>query len=291
MFNNTILKPEIIALKSSEYTQLYNGIDKSDLLFVLNKPIKVNNNVNIYMNLGMFRFINSFYNIPSKSCVLDYKVKSISTGLYTNVTVTLPVGNYNSSTILTALNSRQTDLNFTYDSSTKKITAQNIKPTLNSEVVFLPLTNTILKRLGFSITQNTTIYTSLEAPDLIDLLSTANLYITIEDLNLNSNGCLGYTNTNLLEHIPVNSLSGNSQSFQSLGNYLKCDVKTITQLRVKIYDGENNLVQFENVDWFMTLYINYQYDNQFIAPKYLDTEVNRLALEELINQLNNKEQQ
>lgn len=292
MFNNTILKPEIISLKSNEYTQLYNGKDKSDILFQLHKPIKVNNNVNIYINLGMFRFVNSFYNIPSKSCSLHYKTKSSTTGLYgaTN-TITIPIGNYNSSTILTHLNGNQGVMTFGFDSSTKKINVTSNNTNAYSEIVLMPLENTMLKRLGFPDTEDTIINDYLEAPNLIDLLSTSNLYITIEDLNLSSNGCLGYTNPNLLEHIGVTALTGNSQTFQSLGMFLKCDVKTITQLRVKIFDGENNLVQFENVDWYMTLYITFQYENTYLPPKYLDTEINRQVLEELINAINNKQEE
>lgn len=292
MFNNTIIKPEIIAIKSNEYTQLYNGNDKSDILFQLQRAIKVNNNVNIYLNLGMFRFVNSFYNIPSSSNVLHYKMKLRATGIYGAIqTVTIPKGNYNSSTIFTQLNNYQNMLSFTFDTVTKKVLVDISIPSQYSEATLLPNENTILDHLGFSVTENTIIYDTLEAPNLINLLSTSNLYITIEDLNLSSNGCLGYTNTNLLEHIGVTALSGNSQTFQSLGMFLKCDVKQISQLRVKIYDGKNNLVQFENVDWYMTLYVTYQYDNEFKPPTFLDTEVNRLALEELINQLNNKEQQ
>jgi len=251
---------------------------KSDLLFVLNTPIKVPPNVNIFFSVGLFRFINSFYNIPTSFSVLSY-AKKVG-GVYgSTINIQLDIGNYDKTTIINSLNALQDDITFSYNSSTKKVTATNKHSV--QEITLYPLENSVLSKLGFSSTENTVFTTSVTGSDFINLVSTHSLYLTIEDIQLHANGTLGYTNTNILEHIPVTALSGNSQSFQSLGIYSKSDVKFINQLRIKILDSENRLVDFQNVNWYLTLFITFEYENEFRLPTNYFLPNTQLSLEEL----------
>ena len=285
--NNTIHRPITINLKSSEYSHNYSSpaSAKSDILFVLNNSIKVPPNVNIYFSVGLFRFINSFYNIPTAFSILSY-AKKVG-GVYgSTINIQLDIGNYDKTTIINSLNGLQDDITFSYNSSTKKVTATNKHSV--EEITMYPSQNSVLSKLGFSSTENTVFTTSSVSSDFINLVSSHSLFLVIEDIQLHANGTLGYCNRDILEHIPVTALAGNSQSFQSLGIYSKCDVKYINQLRIKILDSNNNLVDFQNVDWYLTLYVTFQYDNEYRLPtNYLlpNTQIN---LEELTKLLQNE---
>ena len=60
---NSHLNPEQAFLRSNEYSILNNGSKKSSISFDLKTVIKIPSNVDAYIQLNSFKFMNAFYNV------------------------------------------------------------------------------------------------------------------------------------------------------------------------------------------------------------------------------------
>lgn len=258
--HNTILKPEQIFLSSSENT-LSNGTAKSNLSFELKNQIHIPPNVECFIHLNSFKFVNSFYNIHSTNNKLYYSIDPYINDI---LEIEIPIGNYSITTLITYINSQISPITATYSTSTFKITftaANNFK--------FWNGNNNCLKVLGFN-EEDTTETTSKTSPNLINLGGSQILYIVVNNLNLYSNGYKNSILNNVLESIPISVLAGVSQTYvnQNTTRY-KINVDTINRLEILIYDENNNLVDFNNNNWYINLSFIFSYKNQYIPPSYL----------------------
>lgn len=284
VLQNTILPSQMVTLRSREYTQLLNGEDNSDMLFQLSQPINVPPNVDVFVTLNVFRFINGMYNVPNSSHIFYWR--GLKAGVWDNFQYNVQIGNWNIDNLITELNAHVDDFIFTYDAKTFKVTITAHNGMSHTEYEILPLANNILARIGFD--ENTVISLlptqAITSPNLIDLLGTQNLYINIDDLQLGSNSAVGYGHNSVLEHIAVVVPQGTGQTFTGNGLMYKCGVRKITQLRVQLYTGENRLAELNNTEWYLSLVFNFQYENEFKPARYL-TDVNgdgRIDVQDLI---------
>lgn len=273
--NNTLHPTQMITLRSREYTQRLNGDDNSDILFQLDQAINVPPNVDIYVTLQVFRFINGMYNIPNSSHILYWR--SLKSGVWNVHSLSVPVGNWTIDNLIFYLDTNQSpkDITFTYDPQTFKVKAIHHSGSTDS-IELLPLPNNILARIGFNENETTVIPPGVDgvtSPNLINLLGTQNLYINIDDLQLGSISTLGFGHNSVLDHIAVIVPQGTGQTFSGNGLMLKCNVKKITQLRVQLFTGEERLAELNNTEWYLSLVFNFQYENEYRPPKYL-TDVN-----------------
>ena len=272
IIGNTLHPTQLITLRSREYTQRLNGDDNSDLLFQLDQIVNVPPNVDIYVTLNVFRFINGMYNVPNSTHIFYWR--GLKHGVWDNFQYSVPIGNWNISNLIIELNNNVDDFIFTYDSKTFKVTITAHQGS-HTQYEILPNANNILARIGFD--ENTLISLvptqSVVSPNLIDLLGTQNLYINIDDLQLGSISTVGYGHNSVLDHISVVVPGGTGQSYNGNGLMLKCGVKKITQLRVQLYTGENRLAELNNTEWYISLIFNFQYENEYKAPRYL-TDMN-----------------
>lgn len=284
---NTLHQTQLVTIKSREFTQRLNGDDNSDILFQLAQPIVVPPNVDIYVTLNVFRFINAVYNVPNSSHILYWRTLNGVT--WTNFSYSVPVGNWSIDDLIVELNAAQNDIDFIYDHKTFKVKAHRAN-NAHDQIDILPSPNNINARIGFSETEITTILPANDvnnpvvSPNLIDLLGTQNIYISIDDLQLGTNSTLGFGNNSVLEHIAVIVPQGVGQTYTGNGLMLKCGVRKITQLRVQLFTGEGILAELNNTEWYMTLIFNFQYENEFKAARYL-TDVNgdgRIDIQDLM---------
>lgn len=276
LINNTQHQTQMVTLRSREFTQQLNGSDNSDILFQLSQAINVPPNVEIYVTLNVFRFINGMYNVPNSSHILYWRTLNGVT--WTNYSYAVPIGNWTITNLITELNAGQNDIDFIYDPQTFKVKMHKAN-NAHDQIDLMPLANNINARIGFSETEITTITPANDinnpvvSPNLIDLLGTQNLYINIEELQLGSNSAINYGHSNVLEHIAVIVPQGTGQTFTGNGLMLKCGVKKITQLRVQLFTGESRLAELNNTEWYLSLLFNFQYENEFRPARYL-TDVN-----------------
>jgi hypothetical protein len=271
LINNTLHQTQMVTLRSREYTQRLNGDDNSDILFQLSQPINVPPNVDIYVTLNVFRFINGMYNVPNSSHIFYWR--GFKNGVWDEYQYSVQIGNWNIDNLITDLNANVSDFTFTYDSKTFRVTVEAQGTHIQYEI--LPNTNNILARIGFEENKLISVLPTqtITSPNLIDLLGTQNLYINIDDLQLASNSTLGFGHSNVLEHIAVVVPQGTGQTYSSQGLMMKCGVKKITQLRVQLYTGEDKLAELNNTEWYMSLLFNFQYENEFKPARYM-TDVN-----------------
>jgi hypothetical protein len=293
--NNTLHPTQMVTLRSREFTQRLNGEDNSDILFQLDQVINVPPNVDIYVTLQVFRFVNGMYNIPNSSHILYWR--SLKSGVWNDHSLTVPIGNWNIDDLIVYLNGNQSpkDITFSYNAKTFKVKAiHHTGSTTSIELLTLP--NNINARLGFSETETTVIPTGVDgvtSPNLIDLLGTQNVYINIDDLQLSSVSTIGFGHKSVLDHVAVIVPQGTGQTHSGNGLMLKCGVQKITQMRVQLFTGEDRLAELNNTEWYMSLLFNFQYENEYRPPRYL-TDVNgdgRIDMQDLIALFSQQQQQ
>jgi hypothetical protein len=136
-------------------------------------------------------------------------------------------------------------------------------------------TNNCFRLLGF-ISYNTTTYVNtLTSDSVINLSGTQVLYISLENINISSNTCKQSQNTNVIENITVDVLIGSAQSFSNTNNAkFKINENFISSVHIRIYDEYNNLVDFNNTDWFLSLGLIFVYKMEYKPPQMLDLNNN-----------------
>lgn len=242
------IENRLLLLNSRDARIYNNGTYKSDVVFYLRGLLKQEKNL---VNFK-YQFINatvpvSFYNINETNNVLNYEDDGVP------YTITIPTGNYNFNT----LSSTMTAL-FLANTTVMVITInrQNgiLKFTGNDIFEFLP-TSTILRVLGFIPTVITpSVGVILTAPFPLNLLSPLKLKIkstaiTASNLDTSTNGY-----SNLISTFPVDQPSFGLIIHENK-NIVKYIVRNdiVDDVDIQITDENDNLINFNNIDWCITL--------------------------------------
>jgi hypothetical protein len=125
----------------------------------------------------------------------------------------------------------------------------------------------------------------------LNLLGVQKLSIKSEKLAVQTASSVDYSFSNTLVTIPVDvsPFSMISYTSQSDANKNLLNVRTINEIDIQIYDENNNLVNFNNLDWNITLIIttDIKYDQQEISLNTL-LKNNYLDLKEPVEDLNDR---
>jgi hypothetical protein len=257
---DTPLEPINIFLRSSEYTS--TDIYKSNLTFELNKPILPYPNMDVLIGLESFQFTNSFYTVNETNCNFSY---NINNGITTNIL--LSFGNYDIDTFMTYLNATVTNLLFSYNTSTLRIT---IATKNNMTINLLPISNNAYELLGFSDSGTSSNSNSILAPYMFNLISVQVLHVCTSNIVLNSYGLKNKTKRNIIGSVQVTSSSGEVQTFtSSFKNKIHTD--PISSITISIFNQDFNTVNFNNIDWFINLSFSFCYRKKLEMPQYLNT--------------------
>ena len=265
VFNHdTTIDPIQIILKSSQGNKKNNS-KNSSLSFELNETIVVPTNVNCYIQVESFKFLNSFYNINTTNNIFYYSM-NFGIGFADIYGINIPIGNYNINSLVNFLNSQLAgSITITSSSLTFKITL-----TSNNQFILRNNLNNCLKILGFNY-EDTLPSSTLESINLFNLSGVQMLYVAIPSLNLSSitskNGALN----NVIQDINIESVTGASQSFKNttLSRY-KVNNMLISNIDIDIYDEENSLVDFNNTQYFLNLSLIFSYKAEFKPDLTLD---------------------
>ena len=272
VLHNTTLPPTTIFLKSNESTTILNGSLKSDIVYELKNKINIPNNVDAYIQLNTFKFINAFYNVNSSNN--KFYVSMLKSGVSNDVVITLPNGNYSIISILQYLNTALAveKLDFTYIDTLFKV---NITSSGGHTFHLMNGVNNCFRLLGFVSYNTTTYVNTLTSDSVINLSGTQVLYISLENVNLSSNSCKQSQNTNIIENITIDALIGSAQSFSNTNNSkFKVNENFLSSINIRIYDEYNNLVDFNNTDYFLSLGLIFAYKMEFRPPQMLDLNNN-----------------
>ena len=258
---DTPILPINIFLRSSEYTTSNNGISyKSNILFELNKPILSFPNMDTLIKLESFQFTNSFYCINEYNCNFYY-----SYNLTQYTTFSIALGNYDIDSLMSYLNTSLSGFTFSYNASTFKITIVN---TTAFNLYNGP--SNIYEVLGFDDYGTKTLLKTITSPYLFNLIGVQILHICVNNVNLNSYGLKNKTKYNIISSIHVTAPAGETQTFNN-GFMYQIGYEPLTSLNITIYNQDFNIVNFNNIDWFINISFQFIYKKTFNIPQYLDT--------------------
>lgn len=271
ILHDSTLQPLYISLKSNDYTSLNNTYG-SHITFELYRPIIINNNIDIWLNIDSFKFTNSIYNVNIYNNIFYYGLASSG---YVLSSYTIPRGNYDIISLLNALNLIGNGFTFTYSETTMKVTITNIQN-------FYIFSNTynILNTIGFSNNTQQSMANTLESNQMINLIGPQMLYLSIPNISVNSYSVKNSKSTNksIISSVPISSIQGDTQIYSS-SLRLGINDDVITHLEIRITDEYDNEVNFNGVPWFLNLSFIFSYKKEFIKPNYL-TDVQE---EEVVN--------
>lgn len=243
---NIITESKLVSL-NSQYAILNNGSYLSDVDFTTNKLLIPDDSIiNVELSLIHAEIPVSFYNI-NYTCNL-FRIQS---GAGTTYTYTIPVGNYNATSLISQLTTL-TAVNFTGLTITfNKITGKLLFGWTSAFTIYNNFTNSISTLLGFNNdTTNTSVANSLTPPNPINLLGIKRISIVSNDIATFNYTSIG--NINLLASIPVDQPSYSLIVYENK-NQLKhhLHLQEINRFSIQLLDENFNAINFNNIHWTM----------------------------------------
>jgi hypothetical protein len=217
------------------------------------------------IKLVSFKYTNSFYTINDTNNYFYYKFLSGSI-----TTVQLTKGNYNIDTFLTHLSTLLSGIfTFAYSDSTLKVTISSVS--LQTFILYAN-SNNCFEVLGFDTDIDTSSYSNIQvAPYLMNLIGTEVLHITVPNISLNSIGIKNKRKYSILDSIHVNAPKGETETYYNISNFqYKISDNLITYLNILIYDQNFNVVDFNNIDWYINIVFSFSYINNLVLPRTLN---------------------
>ena len=215
--------------------------------------------------------------------------------------ITCDTGNYNANTLITELKSQFTNAGVLFSS---------IKINKNSgKLVFTATSATNYSFSGSMLDVIGAISSTVSTSNIykciypLNLLGVQKLSIKSERLAVQTASSVDYSFSNTLVTIPVDvsPFSMISYTTQSDANKNLLNVRNVNEIDILIYDENNNLVNFNNLDWNITLIITSEikFDQQEISlntllnKNYIDLkppveDLNDRLIEDISNANENK---
>jgi hypothetical protein len=253
MTDMTLMRPissHIVHIRSKDTTQLTAGYN-SHFKFLLEDPIKINQGeqINITMSSGEFPY--SFYNVSSD---VNNRGIIIDDG---GIEFNFGEGNYSIYELRDTINAATSSIKFsaTFDVKTMKLTLTNtdtVSHTINWGQ------STAAKMMGFD-----------DNPDNNDVVAAGNSttsdfvvnMCSVHSLMVRSNIATGnvqsttHSNSTILQKISIDQ-NGFGMIYLNQDDYRTTNITQqpqIDQIEIKITDQNNNLIQFNNVNYEMSL--------------------------------------
>ena len=251
---------QLITLSSRDAVK-NNGTYLSDVVFNFKGILKDENNiVRCFIRVLNAQIPVSFYTIDSSNNVFAYKITSLTT----LKTIILPVGNYTSTTLISKLTSLFTanadSITTTFDLVTGKLTfASGVSYTYYN---YGSNGCTMGNVLGIGTSSISGI--SVACPYPLNLLNKKKLFIQSNSLfNVAYTSYnLGFTTT--IAAIPVNQPPYNLLNYISLSESDKVIIynTTLNSIDIQILDESDNFINFNNIDWSLTLCLSIEREDQ-----------------------------
>lgn len=228
-----------------------NGSMNSNITFFIPNFITSDDNTkNIYFSILKCEIPASFYLINDHNNTLAIQT---NTGITTYV---LEKGNYNINTFMTALKTLLgSNYTLSYNSITNKLTITYI-----SNFTILAEQTTMERFLGITDEENTTsVNNSITSIYVCNFLQQQRLHLRSNELSLDTYNAYDKSTDCFLSLQNTSSNLGvifynNDYNFRYL-----LEIEQLDTLTIRITDDKNREMDFQNVDWFMSLQIDYEY--------------------------------
>ena len=232
---------------NSKYANQLNGSLLSNVVFGFTGLLQDESNIiNTFITVSNAQIPVSFYTITSTNNTIDYTQPQIGLDL----TFTIPVGNYNSTSLISALrngfqnllalsiNKLNGKLSFFFDTNTVIESTSSMKDILGIENDFT---------CGANITS--------VLPFPLNLLGVKKISIKSNSLAITSYSSVNFSTSNTLTTIPVDQPAFNMISYvnQSDLNTNILQARTLNTIDITLVDENGNFLDFNNCDWSMTI--------------------------------------
>jgi hypothetical protein len=250
----------IITLNSQDGIKM-NGTYLSNINFNFSGILKDDINIlRTYVTVLNAQFPVSFYIIDDTNNVLSYTEASIPKS------ITITIGNYNGNQMVTTLNT-----GFTANSS-------NVVVSLNSQngILYFTITggasftflstSTIKPILGFS--SDITSTTQIIMPFQLNLLGKKKIFINSNNLRNSAFSSKSLSNVQTIATIPVDQPPYSMISYVSVSDLEKNILynRSLDMIDIQIVDETNTYVNFQNIDWSVTLCLTVEKDDVVKLP-------------------------
>lgn len=269
MSNNTYVETRIVSLNSESGIQK-NGSYMSDLAFAVPLLLKTERDIiHTQITLSNAQIPVSFYIVNYTNNVFVINAS----------TITIPVGNYNSSSLISVLVDRLLAAGITMTITISKIDGRF---TFTSPSAFTIYSTNILTTseqilgLGPSNTVASLVLGAYVAtlPFPCNLLGIKQLLIKSNILSGNNYSASSGGQTTLLATVPVSVGAWGMVAFESRSK-ISVNNSTLDEIDIQIMDAETNLpINFSNQNWTMTLLLHITRE---IIPRMLPLPDNTLA--------------
>jgi hypothetical protein len=240
-----------IVILDSKNAVKNNGTFNSDVVFNFTGILTDDPNIKeIHVAVQNAQIPMSFYNVNVYNNILRITYNSLP------YTITLTRGNYNSNTLIVEITSQLagqliTDITITISSVTgiiKLVRAGGLNFTILS-------TGTINKTLGFEIGTNyTSVAGILNAPFPLNLLGLLKLKIASLELSTYNFDSSVLGNLNIIATIPIEAGTFGLIQYDNFANIQSLiNNKSLDGFDLQIYGDDNNLVNFNGIDWNIVL--------------------------------------
>jgi len=241
---------KIINLHSSNGNK-NNGSFLSDVYFPFTGILKEDPTIlEVNLSLQSAQIPFSFYNINVYNNTLDITYNSVLYNLQ------LTRGNYNANNLITELLNQLQTITSTLQITISPITGKLFFNDTSLINYTIESTSTILKVLGFDVSTSSTLG-QLTPPFPLNLLGTLNIKITSSEIAVSNIDSVVGGNFNILASLPIEAGNFGLIVYDNISN-IQSPLKNISLdgFDIKLLDDDNNLINFNNCDWSITIVLN-----------------------------------
>ena len=256
-----IIQSRIISLNSKYATEKINGSKLSNVSFDFNS-IASKNRETLYHTVAIqsAEITASYYNVTAENNTINIS----ETGVGAAVDVVIPVGNYDASTYAAAFNLKANSV--LANDATLSFNATTGKFAFMSDVVGITLTVNVAATTAqtiIGIDPNSTADVVFPDGTPADPFPRLANFLGITKIKLGSNALAGdnydsyaLSTTTLVDTISATAVPFGITIFNSLGRESYIKAKRIDELDFQLLDQNNEFINFNNVDWTLTLILN-----------------------------------
>jgi hypothetical protein len=246
-------------------------ISDAEKIFYLNSPIIADAGIRILLGLTNLTIPNSIFNFNSTNNSITFTQSSSTQA------VSVTVGNYSASTLVTALNTAITaaglniTVSFDEDNAVFKFTGTS---------AFTIDSATMTRQLGLKDQLPTASATSYTATQVCDFAGATNLYVRIRNVSMNNLDSRGKT-SNIIASI-VNNVNYGDYIFYTPPEvlYFMINEQQLSHIDIEITDQQGDIVALNGSAFNMTLSVHFVRQRETtIATNRVLGEIQRQEIE------------
>jgi hypothetical protein len=256
--NDSHMPSQAIYLDSNDATL---SISDAEKIFYLNSPIIADAGIRILIGLTNLTIPNSIFNFTTNNNTITFTQSSSTQA------VSVSVGNYSASTLVTVLNTAITaaGLNITVS-----FDEENALFTFTGSSAFTIDSATMSRQLGLNNQLPTASGTTYTATQVCDFAGATNLYIRIRNVSMNNLDSRGKT-SNIIASI-VNNVNYGDYIFYTPPEvlYFMINEQQLSHIDIEITDQEGNIINLNGATFNLTLSVH------FVVQRETNTPTNRV---------------